>query len=161
MTADAAFLRQPGASGGRPADQLAVGNGGVALPVAQAAGRPVIGIDTSPGMLDQARQRAAAAGAELELHPWSAFAFDHRIATSRDGVHQDHPLPHTARYAAGSNRLQLVLDDGATSSLWRAARNERLGLVDVAGLEVEALYGGFAHEPFDDDSRECVSVTRR
>jgi hypothetical protein len=49
----------------------------------------------------------------------------------------------------------------ATCSLWWATRNEWLGLVDVAGLELEALYGGFAHEPFADDSQEYVFVTRR
>lgn len=42
-----------------------------------------------------------------------------------------------------------------------ATKNEWLGLLDVAGLEVEALYGGFAGEPFDDDSREYVFVARR
>jgi len=31
----------------------------------------------------------------------------------------------------------------------------------VAGLGVEALYGGFAREPFTDDSREYVFVARR
>ncbi len=40
-------------------------------------------------------------------------------------------------------------------------KNEWLGLVDVAGLEVEALYGGFTGEPFDDDSAEYVFVARR
>jgi hypothetical protein len=35
------------------------------------------------------------------------------------------------------------------------------GLIDVAGLEVEALYGGFAGEPFTDDSHEYVFVVRR
>ena len=39
--------------------------------------------------------------------------------------------------------------------------NEWLGLLDVAGLELEALYGGFAREPFTDDSREYVFVARR
>jgi hypothetical protein len=34
-------------------------------------------------------------------------------------------------------------------------------LIDVAGLAVEALYGGFQREPFTDDSREYVFVTRR
>ena len=29
---------------------------------------------------------------------------------------------------------------------------------DIAGLHVEALYGGFAGEPFTDDSREYVFV---
>jgi GNAT superfamily N-acetyltransferase len=55
----------------------------------------------------------------------------------------------------------LVLDDGATSSRWWATKNEWLGLLDVAGLEPEALYGGFAGEPFGDDSREYVFVARR
>ena len=36
-----------------------------------------------------------------------------------------------------------------------------LGLLDVAGLELETLYGGFAGEPFNDDSREYVFVARR
>jgi hypothetical protein len=30
----------------------------------------------------------------------------------------------------------------------------------AAGLEVEALYAGFAREPFADDSREYVFVAR-
>src|SRR5712691_6244253 len=35
--------------------------------VAEATGRRVIGIDSSPGMLEQARARAAGAGVELDL----------------------------------------------------------------------------------------------
>jgi SAM-dependent methyltransferase len=50
-----------------PLVELAVGNGRVAIPVAQATERPVIGIDTSPAMLEQARAKAAAAGVELDL----------------------------------------------------------------------------------------------
>src|SRR5215210_6419732 len=42
--------------------ELAVGNGRVAIPVAQATGRRVVGIDSSPAMLEQARIRAAEAG---------------------------------------------------------------------------------------------------
>ena len=67
-------------------------------------------------------------------------------------------MPHTIRYAVGDNRVDIILDDGATSSLWWATKNEWLGLLDVAGLEVEALYGGFAREPFGDESREYVFV---
>jgi hypothetical protein len=92
---------------------------------------------------------------------WNAFAFDHRIAAELDGIRADEPVPHTVRYAVGENRIDLTLDDGATSSLWWATKNEWLGLLDVAGLEVEALYGGFAREPFTDDSREYVFVARR
>jgi hypothetical protein len=58
----------------------------------------------------------------------------------------------------GDNRIDLTLDDGAKSSLWWATKNEWLGLLDVAGLTLEALYGGFAREPFTANSREYVFV---
>ena len=190
--------------------ELAVGSGRVAIPVAEATGRAVLGIDTSPAMLAQARERAAAAGVELELREgdmrdleldqaaglvycpfrgllhlptwadrrrvfervaaslrpggrfaWNAFAFDHAIAARLDGEHQDGPVPHSLRYAVGDNRIDITLDGGGTSSLWWATKNEWLGLIDVAGLEVEALYGGFDRRPFDDESREYVWVTHR
>ena len=210
MTADIAFYVELAREADGPLVELAVGNGRVAIPVARATGRRVIGIDTSPAMLAQARERAASAGVELELHhadmrdlrldepaalvycpfrallhlpawadrrrvfervaaslrpggrfAWNAFAFDHRIATRLDGAHQDEPVPHTVRYAVGTNRIDIDLEDGSRSSLWWATRNEWLGLIDVGGLELEALYGGFAGEPFDDESREYVFVTRR
>src|SRR5256886_8968395 len=47
--------------------ELAVGNGRVAIPVAQATGRRVVRIDSSPAMLAQARERAVEAGVELDL----------------------------------------------------------------------------------------------
>ena len=65
------------------------------------------------------------------------------------------------RYAVGDNRIDIMLDDGGTSSLWWATKNEWLGLVDVAGLEIEASYGGFDRKALDDESREYVFVTRR
>jgi SAM-dependent methyltransferase len=210
MTADIPFYVRLARAAEGPLVELAVGTGRVAIPVAQATGQPVIGIDTSAAMLAQARARAAAAGVELDLREgdmrelaleeraaliycpfrallhlptwadrrvtfervaaslqpggrfaWNAFAFDHRLAVSADGVHQDDPVGHTIRYAMGDNRVDIISDDGARSSLWWATKNEWLGLVDVAGLEVEALYGGFAGEPFADDSQEYVFVTHR
>jgi len=70
-------------------------------------------------------------------------------------------VPHTNRYSVGDNRIDITLDDGAKSSLWWATKNEWLGLLDVAGLELDGLYGGFSAEPFVDDSREYVFVARR
>jgi SAM-dependent methyltransferase len=209
MTDDVAFYVGLARQAAGPLVELAVGNGRVAIPVAQATGRPVIGIDSSPAMLAQARAGAAAAGVQLDLREgdmrdltleqpaalvycpfrallhlptwadrrrtfervaavlqpggrfaWEAFAFDHRLAVRYDGVHQAEPVPHTVRYAVGENRVDIVRDDGARSSLWWATKNEWLGLADVAGLEVEALYGGFAGEPFTDDSREYVFIAR-
>jgi hypothetical protein len=92
---------------------------------------------------------------------WNAFAFDHHLAAELDGRHQDEPEPHTIRYAVGDNRVDIVLDRGATSSLWWATKNEWLGLLDVAGLELEMLCGSFDRRPPDDDSREYVVIARR
>jgi SAM-dependent methyltransferase len=209
MTADVAFYVELARQADGPLVELAIGNGRVAIPVAQATGQPVIGVDTSPAMLDQARARAAEAGVELVLRQgdmrdlaleepaaliycpfrallhlptwadrrrtfervaallrpdgrfaWNAFAFDHRIAARLDGQHQREPVPHTIRYWVGDNRIDIVRDDGAKSSLWWATRNEWLGLLDISGLELEALYAGFTREPFADDSSEYVFIAR-
>jgi len=209
MTADIDFYVDLARAANGPIVELAVGNGRVAIPVAQATGKPVIGVDSSPSMLDQARDNARTAGVHLDLHEgdmrdlavdepaalvycparallhlptwvdrrstfervtaslqpggrfaWNAFAFDHRIAASLDGERQAEPVAHMNRYSVGDNRVDITLDSGAKSSLWWATKNEWLGLVDVAGLELEALYGGFAREPWTDDSNEYVFVTR-
>jgi ubiquinone/menaquinone biosynthesis C-methylase UbiE len=210
MRDDVAFYVELARRSDGPVVELAIGNGRVAIPVAQATGRRVIGIDSSPAMLEQAHARAAEADVELELlegdmrelaleepaaliycparsllhlptwvdrrrtfervatslrpdgqFAWNAFAFDHQIAARLEGKHQTEPVPHTIRYSVADNRLDIELDDGGKSSLWWATRNEWLGLLDVAGLKLEALYGGFAGEPFTDDSREYVFVARR
>jgi SAM-dependent methyltransferase len=107
-------------------------------------------------------ERVAAALRPGGRFAWNAFAFDHAIAARLDGHHQEEPAPHELRYAVGENRIDITLDGGSgTSSLWWATKNEWLGLIDVAGLEVEALYGWFDRRPFDEDAREYVWVTRR
>ena len=88
-------------------------------------------------------ERVAASLRPGGIFAWNAFAFDHRIAAELDGSHRDAPVPHTLRYATADNRIDIVLDTGGTSSLWWATKNEWLGLIDVAGLELDALYGGF------------------
>ena len=62
---------------------------------------------------------------------------------------------------AADNRIELIRDDGATIRLWWATKSEWEGLIDAAGLEVEALYGWFDRRPFDDESSEYVWVTRK
>src|SRR5919201_1216566 len=68
MTEDVAFYVELAREADGPLVELAIGNGRVAIPVAQATGRPVIGVDTSPAMLAEAREHAAEAGVELPLH---------------------------------------------------------------------------------------------
>ena len=67
VTADIPFSIELACQADGPLVELAVGNGRVAIPVARATGRRIIGIDASPAMLAQARTRAAAAGVELDL----------------------------------------------------------------------------------------------
>lgn len=50
-----------------PLVELGVGTGRVAIPVAAETGRTVIGLDTSPAMLERARAAADVAGVELDL----------------------------------------------------------------------------------------------
>jgi SAM-dependent methyltransferase len=210
MTADVAFYVDLALRAEGPLVELAVGSGRVAIPVGLATGKPVIGIDASPAMLELARAGAKRSGVELDLREgdmstfpldepagliycpfhgllhlptwadrrrtfervaaslrpdgrfaWNALAFDFRVAVRSDGVHQLTPTPHTTKFSVGTNRLDIIRDDGAVSSLWWATLNEWLGLLDVAGLEIETLHGGFAQEPFDDDSSQYVIVARR
>ena len=93
---------------------------------------------------------------------WNAFCFDHAIAARLDGTRQEqHGIEHELRFSAANSRIDISLDIGAKTSLWWATRAEWEGLVDVAGLEVEALYGWFDRRPFDDESREFVWIARK
>ena len=67
MTADIAFYVGLARAADGPLVELAIGNGRVAIPVAQATGKPVIGIDSSATMLAKARAGAAKAGVRLDL----------------------------------------------------------------------------------------------
>jgi SAM-dependent methyltransferase len=93
---------------------------------------------------------------------FNAFAFSHTIAAQLDGktVNQN-GVVHTLRYAPADNRVDIERDDGATLSLWWATKSEWEGLLDVAGLEIEARYGWFDKRPLEDDSPELVFVARK
>ena len=67
MTEDVPFYVELAREADGPIVELAVGNGRVAIPVARAVGRPVLGIDISPAMLAQARANADEAGVALDL----------------------------------------------------------------------------------------------
>jgi len=69
MTADVPFYVGLAADADGPLVELAIGDGRVAIPVARATGRTVIGIDSSSTMLEQASAAAAEAGVSLDLRP--------------------------------------------------------------------------------------------
>jgi SAM-dependent methyltransferase len=209
MTEDVAHYVALAREADGPIVELMVGSGRVAIEVVRETGKPVLGVDSSPAMLEIARERSAGLPLELRLgdvreleldepaaliyvpfrsllhlHGWhekrqvfervarslrpggrfafNAFVFDHAIAARLDGTTQDqNGIVHTLRYVPADNRIEIARDDGATIRLWWATRSEWEGLIDVAGLEIEALYGGFAHEPYADESLETVWVTRK
>ena len=211
MTEDVPFYVELARDAEGPVVELAVGNGRVAIPVAQAIGRPMLGVDSSPAMLAQARERAAEAGVELELREqdmrdftleepaalvycpframlhlptwqdkrkvfervaaalqpsgrfvWDSFVFNpHRAAESDGQWAVQAGIRHRIDHVPADNRVDITLESGAPVSLWWATRSEWEGLVDVAGLEVEALYGDFDRSPFTVDSGEFVWVARK
>ena len=67
MTEDVPFYVELAAEAQRAGRRARGRHGRVAVPIAERIGRRVIGIDVSAGMLEVARDRAAAAGIELEL----------------------------------------------------------------------------------------------
>lgn len=211
MTDDVPFYVELARETDGPLVELAVGSGRVAIPVARETGRPVLGIDASAAMLAQARERADAAGVDLELRhgdmreleldepaglvyvpfrsllhlptwadrrrvfervhaslrpggrfAWNAFVFDPRIAVRSDGEWtEQNGIRHRLDYSRQDNRIEITLESGASISLWWLNRSEWEALIDVAGFEVEALYGGFDRRPFDESATEFVWVVRK
>jgi SAM-dependent methyltransferase len=209
MTDDVAHYVSLAREADGPIVELMVGSGRVAIEVVRETGKPVLGIDSSPAMLEIARERAAGLPLELRLgdvreleldepaaliyvpgrsllhlHGWqekrqvfervaeslrpggrlafNAFVFSHAIAARLDGTTQDqHGVVHTLRYVPADNRIEIERAGAATIRLWWATKSEWDGLIEVAGLEVEALYGWFDRRPFDVESPEFVYVTRK
>ena len=92
---------------------------------------------------------------------WNAFVFDHSVATRLDGKWHDEPMRHRIDYAPHDNRVDIALEDGPRVSLWWVTRGEWEALLDIAGLETEALYGSYDRRPFEEESREFVWVARK
>ena len=110
VTEDVRFYVAEAERAGGPVVELAVGTGRIAVPTA-AAGIRVIGIDSSPGMLEVCRERAELAGvAEL---------LDLRL-----GDLADPPVEERVRLVTCPFRSYLhLLDDDARLRALRAARS--------------------------------------
>jgi SAM-dependent methyltransferase len=93
---------------------------------------------------------------------FNAFAFSHQVAATIDGQRQEREgIVTVIRYAPADNRVDITRDDGVQIHLWWATKSEWEGLIDVAGLEVEAQYGWFDKRPLEDNSAELVFVARK
>jgi SAM-dependent methyltransferase len=115
-------------------------------------------------------ERVAAALRPGGRFAWNAFVFDPMIAARLGGNdlrHGDTEIWSRSDYVPTDSRIDVTAwtrgdrSDTRTVSLWWVARSEWEALIDVAGLEVEALYGWFDRRPFDEESREFVWVTRK
>ena len=217
MSEDVPFYVDLAREADGPVVELAVGTGRVAISVAQATGRPVLGIDSSPKMLEVARERVREAGADVELREgdmrelsldepaaliycpframlhlptwadrrrvfegvsaslrprgrfaWNVFVFSPFVAARNHDQRQERAGGRwweIAHQVPADNRVDITRgvgerEDGSLS-LWWTTRSEWEGLVDVSGLEVEALYGWFDWRPYDDSSPEMVWVARK
>jgi SAM-dependent methyltransferase len=101
---------------------------------------------------------------------WNVFVFDPEIAGRLAGRVRPRPNSQVweyVEYEPAEARIDIrawVGQPGADErrlSLWWVNRSEWEGLIDVAGLEVEALYGDFDRRPFTPDDREFVWVARK
>lgn len=93
---------------------------------------------------------------------WNSFAFDPLVAAEQSGRWQEHNgVRHRVDHVPAESRIDVTIAGRGTISLHWVTRSEWDGLVEVAGLEVESLYGWFDRRPFDDESRELVYVARR
>jgi SAM-dependent methyltransferase len=101
---------------------------------------------------------------------WNVFVFDIEIAAGladRLRRRQDGKTWEWTEYDPTDSRIDITAyveqpgKDPRRLSLWWINRSEWEGLIDVAGLEVEALYGDFDRTPFGTDSREFIWVTRK
>jgi len=92
---------------------------------------------------------------------WNVFAMSPVVAVANEGKRETRGASwQVIRNAAPDNRIDLVRDNGVIP-LWWMTRAEQEGLIDVAGLELEALYGGFHREPYDETTYEMVWVARK
>jgi SAM-dependent methyltransferase len=154
-----------GAAGGgdrKPVVELGVGTGRIAVPTA-AAGVRVIGIDSSPGMLEVCRRRAEAAGVELLL--------DLRLGDLRDPpVAERVPLVtcpfrsylHLAdadeRLAALAAARDLLLPDGRLIFDVFAPSADDIEETDARWLEREP--GIWERADWDEDERRLTLTVR-
>jgi SAM-dependent methyltransferase len=106
-------------------------------------------------------ERVAAALRPGGRFAWNVFAFSPFVAVEVEGKRETRGDSwQEVRNVPADNRIDLVRNEGVIP-LWWMTRAEQEGLCDFARLEVEALYGGFHREPYDETTLEMVWVARK
>ncbi len=93
---------------------------------------------------------------------WNAFAFDHSYRrASSTAPTRTSPCRTPSATPSATTASTSRSTTAARARCGGRPRTSGSGSLDVAGLEVESLHGGFAGEPFTDESREYVFVATR
>jgi SAM-dependent methyltransferase len=138
---------------GGPVLELGVGTGRIAVPVAL-AGISVTGVDSSEGMLAVARERAAAAGVELDLRYGDLREppVDERFALAmipfRSLLHMQTDDDRRAALRAVRERL---VDGGRF--VFDVFTPDRQDIAETDGVWLEREPGIFEHADWDEQSR--------
>ena len=122
----------------------------------------------APSWADKRRVFESAAAA---LQPGGRFAFNVFVfnpfvaARNHEELQEVDGAWQRIRHVPAENRVDLERGRGDETlgviSLTWLTKSECEGLIDVADLELEALYGWFDRRPFDEEALELVYVTRR
>jgi SAM-dependent methyltransferase len=162
VTEDVPFYVEEARKAGGPVVELGVGTGRIAVPIA-AEGIPVIGVDSSPGMLDVCREQAELAGVD-------------QLVDLRLGDLRDPPVRDRVRLVICPFRAYLHLpDDGERLRALGAARELLLpggrlvfdvfapGARDIAethGRWIEREPGIFERADWDEQGRTLTLSVR-
>jgi ubiquinone/menaquinone biosynthesis C-methylase UbiE len=180
-------LARQAAQRGQAVLELGCGTGRVTIPLAL-AGIEVVGLDNAPAMLNVARRKAVAAGADVRwlCGDMRSFRLDRRfglvIIPFRSFLHMlteadqvaclecihEHLLPE-GRLALNLfvNKLAARSPTPVVSRIYRTiqvryvTRPQMEDLFSRTGFEVEHLYGWFDKRPFGRNSDEMVWVARK
>ena len=179
-------LARQAAEQGQAVLELGCGTGRVTIPIAL-AGAQVTGLDSSPAMLDIARERAEGAGVRVRWVEGDMADFDLAerfglvVIPFRSFLHltredeQAGCLASIHRHLTAGGRLALnfyIAPAGAPGATRRSrvyrsmqllyvSRSEMERLLSAAGFEVEALYGWFDGRDFGPESSEMVWLVRK
>jgi SAM-dependent methyltransferase len=160
VTEDIGFYVDEARRAGGPVVELGIGTGRIAVPVA-ADGIHVIGIDSSPGMLEVCGRRAALAGVELDLRLGDLRdpPVDERvplvICPFRSYLHMH---THAHRRQALAAARDLLLDDGRlVFDVFAPAPDD---ITDTHGRWLEREPGIFERAEWDTDGHTLTLSVR-
>jgi SAM-dependent methyltransferase len=162
VTEDVQFYVEEAVRAGSPVVELAVGTGRIAIPTA-AAGVRVIGVDSSPGMLEVCRERAEAAGVarllDLRLGELEAPPVEERVALVTCPFRSFlHLLDDDARLRALRSARELLLPGGRlVFDVFAPAADD---IADTHGRWLEREPGIFERADWDSRARTLTLSVR-